>query len=85
MNQSNNESNTERRNSIEEEDALHYHYHEYSVSQVQHEKNKQEISMVEIERLKANSEYRDLIDKIKEILIVNDQKIDQQKEAFLCL
>ena len=51
MNQSNNESNTERRNSIEEEDALHYHYHEYSVSQ--HEKNKQEISMVEIERLKS--------------------------------
>ena len=53
MNQSNNESNTERRNSIEEEDALHYHYHEYSVSLVQHEKNKQEISMVEIERLKS--------------------------------
>ena len=86
MNQSNNESNTERRNSIEEEDALHDHYHEYSVSLVQHEKNKQEISMVEIERLKkANSEYRDLIDKIKEILIVNDQKIDQQNEAFSLL
>ena len=65
---------------------MHYHYHEYSVSQVQHEKNKQEISMVEIERLKkANSEYRDLIDKIKEILIVNDQKIDLQKEAFSLL
>ena len=42
--------------------------------------------MVEIERLKkANSEYRDLIDKIKEILIVNDQKIDLQNEAFYLL
>ena len=61
---------------------MHYHYHEYSVSLSATRKDKQEISMVEIERLKTNSEYRDLIDKIKEILIVNDQKIDLQKKLF---
>ena len=65
---------------------MHYHYHEYSVSQVQHEKNKQEISMVEIERLKkANSEYRDLIEKLKEIFDLHDQKIYLQAEAFYLL
>ena len=86
MNQSNNESNTERRNSIEEEDALHRHYHEYSVSLVAHERNKQEISMVEIERLKkANTEYRDLIEKLKEIFDLHDQKIYLQAEAFYLL
>ena len=65
---------------------MHDHYHEYSVSLVQHEKNKQEISMVEIERLKkANSEYRDLIEKLKEIFDLHDQKIYLQAEAFYLL